>query len=122
MSRHEVDDYLANVSEPQHSTLEAVRATIREILPAAEESISYGVPTFTVDGEAVAGFAALKNHCSYFPFSGSVLGAVPEAVEDFSCSRGTLRFATDQPLPEPLIRLLIETRLAQLADRLETPE
>ena len=69
----EVDAYLAALEEPKRGTLEALRRTILEIVPDAEQVISYRVPAFKVGGKTVAGFAAFKNHLSYLPFSGSVL-------------------------------------------------
>jgi uncharacterized protein YdhG (YjbR/CyaY superfamily) len=69
----EVDAYVQALAEPTRSMLEALRRTILEIVPGAEQVISYQVPAFRVDGKTVAGFAAFKNHLSYLPFSGSVL-------------------------------------------------
>ena len=60
VSAEEVNEYLRGVEEPKRSTLEALRATILEIVPDAEEVISYRVPAFRVGGKTVAGFAAFK--------------------------------------------------------------
>jgi uncharacterized protein YdhG (YjbR/CyaY superfamily) len=76
VSVREVDAYLRRLEEPKHSTLQALRRTILEIVPEADQVISYRVPAFSVDGKVVAGFAAFKNHLSYLPFSGSVLEKV----------------------------------------------
>ncbi len=65
MSKADVDKYLAALPAPKRGTLEALRSTILEIVPEAEECISYGVPAFRLDGKVVAGFAAFKNHLSY---------------------------------------------------------
>ena len=73
MSTKEIDEYLRAVEEPKRSTLQALRHTILEIVPDAEQVISYRVPAFRVRGKTVAGFAAFKDHLSYLPFSGSVL-------------------------------------------------
>ena len=73
MGADEVDAYLAETDEPKRSTLEAVRRSIRAVVPEAEECISYGMPAFRVDGKVVAGFAAFKNHLAYLPHSGDVL-------------------------------------------------
>lgn len=69
----EVDEYPRAVEEPKRGTLEALRRTILEIAPEAEQVISYRVPAFRVEGKTIAGFAAFKDHVSYLPFSGSVL-------------------------------------------------
>ncbi|MEI8081610.1 MAG: DUF1801 domain-containing protein, partial [Actinomycetes bacterium] len=100
MAQTVIDDYLADVSEPQRSTLQSLRGTIARLLPDAEECISYGMPAFKLDGKAIAGFAAYKQHCSYFPHSGAVLEVLADDLLDYDWSKGTLRFAVDVPLPE----------------------
>jgi hypothetical protein len=70
MSQQKVDAYLAALEEPKQSTLRTLRQTILETLPDAEQCISYAIPGFRVRGQMIAGFAAFKNHLSYFPHSG----------------------------------------------------
>src|SRR5579859_6627721 len=114
MSREQVDAYLASVEEPKRSTLEQLRRTILAIVPGAEEGISYQVPAFRVGRKVVAGFAAFKNHLSYLPFSGSVLEQLPDEIAGFKGTKSALHFPVDQPLPEPLVRRLIEVRLKEI--------
>jgi uncharacterized protein YdhG (YjbR/CyaY superfamily) len=114
MSSDEVDAYLANLEEPQRTTLERVRRSIRAVVPDAEECISYGMPAFRVDGKVVAGFAAFKNHLAYLPHSGSVLTDVGDAVEGYQHTSGSLHFAIDGPLPDDVVRRLVEAKLARL--------
>ncbi|MBP1598125.1 MAG: hypothetical protein H6Q05_3502 [Acidobacteria bacterium] len=117
MSGNEIDDYMATVPEPHRTTLSAVRATIRAILPNAQECITYGIPTFKVHGIGVAGFSACKQHCSYFPMSGSVFSVMGKDVAKYEVTKGALHFAVDTPLPAALIRKLIRTRLRQIAEK-----
>ena len=72
------------------------------------------MPALKVNGKAVAGYAYFKNHCSYFPHSGRVLPEVAEELADYTWSNGTLQFAVDRPIPEPLVRRLVAVRLEQL--------
>lgn len=109
-----VDDYLAEAPEPHRSTLRELRATLSRLLPDAEETISYGVPAFKVEGKAIAGYAHYKNHCSYFPHSGSVLPLLSNELESYEWSRGTLKMPVDEPLPAALVARLVEVRMAQL--------
>ena len=110
-----VDDYLAAAPEPQRSTLMTVRAMLASMLPGAEEGISYGVPAFKLGGNAVAGYAYAKRHCSYFPHSGSVIDRVePALLDGYDWGKGTLRFPVDQPPDEALVRRMVEIRLAML--------
>jgi len=110
----EIDRYLATLDEPKRSTLEALRASILEILPEADQCISYGVPAFKVEGKTVAGFAAFKNHLSYVPHSGSVLATLKDDVATYETSKGSLRFAVDKPLPKRLVKKLVSARMREL--------
>jgi uncharacterized protein YdhG (YjbR/CyaY superfamily) len=115
VSEREVDEYLAALDEPKRATLEQLRKTILEIAPQAEQCISYGMPAFRVDGKVVAGFAAFKNHLSYFPHSGSVLPELADDLVGYNASKGTLQFGIDTPLPKTLVKKLIAVRRRQLA-------
>jgi uncharacterized protein YdhG (YjbR/CyaY superfamily) len=113
VSSDEIDRYLADLDEPKRSTLQRLRETILEVLPAAEEGISYQVPSFRVDGKVIAGFAAFKNHLSYLPHSGSVFPVLRDEVASYKTSTGALQFPVDSPLPKPLVEQLIKVRMAQ---------
>lgn len=113
MSSDEIDQYLAGVEEPKRSTLQRLRQTILEVVPEAEEGISYQVPAFRVDGKVIAGFAAFKNHLSYLPHSGSVFPVLRDEVASYKTSKGALQFPIDSSLPKSLVEQLIRVRLAQ---------
>jgi uncharacterized protein YdhG (YjbR/CyaY superfamily) len=114
MSASEVDAYLRAVDEPKRGTLEALRRTILELVPDAEQVISYRVPAFRVGGHTVAGFAEFKHHLSYLPFSGSVLGELADELDGYTMTKSALHFAVDRPLPKPLVERLIAVRLAEI--------
>jgi len=113
VSAQEIDQYLAALEEPKRTTLARLRQTILDILPEAEQGVSYGLPAFKVRGKTIAGFAAFKNHLSYLPHSGSVFPQLKDELKDYSTSTGALRFGIDQPLPAPLVEKLIAVRLQQ---------
>ena len=113
LSAEDVDGYLRAVDEPKRSTLEALRRTILEIVPDAEQVISYRVPAFRVDGRIIGGFAAFKDHLSYLPFSGSVLPALASELEGYKTTKSALHFPVDRPLPKTLVRKLIAARRAE---------
>lgn len=109
-----VDEYLEQAPEPQKTTLNQLRSTLRELLPDSTEELSYGMPAFKVGGKAVAGYAAFKGHCSYFPHSSGVLSEFSDELEPYEWSKGTLKFPVDQPLPEDLVARLVAAKLAEL--------
>ncbi len=117
VSAEEIDVYLRGVKEPKRSTLAHVRRTILEIIPEAEQVISYRVPAFRVDGKIVAGLAAFKHHLSYVPFSGSVLEQMDDDLQGYERTKSSLHFPVDRPLPKTLVRKLIDLRLREIHAR-----
>jgi uncharacterized protein YdhG (YjbR/CyaY superfamily) len=108
----EVEGYLAKVPEPARTTLEKVRATIRSVAPAeATEVLSYGIPSFHYKGGLV-GYAAFKNHCSFFPMNASLIDSLKEDLKGYRTSKGTLQFAVDKPLPPALLKKMVKARIA----------
>jgi uncharacterized protein YdhG (YjbR/CyaY superfamily) len=109
----DVERYLAKVPEPARTTLQKVRAMIKAAAPReATEAISYGIPAFKHHGMLVA-YAAFAKHCSFFPASGEALKEFAEELKDYPCSKGTIRFAVDKPLPSALIKKLVKARVAK---------
>jgi uncharacterized protein YdhG (YjbR/CyaY superfamily) len=113
MSSDDIDAYLAELEEPKRSTLQQLRHTILEVIPEAEQGLSYQLPAFRLQGKVVAGFAAFKNHLSYLPHSGSVFPQLQKEVAPYRTSTGALQFPVDEPLPKPLVEKLIRVRVAQ---------
>jgi uncharacterized protein YdhG (YjbR/CyaY superfamily) len=108
-----IDDYLARVPEPAHTTLQKVRTAIRSALPpSATETISYKIPAFR-HAEIVIWFAAFANHCSLFP-TARVIEEFKADLKPYTLSKGTIQFPTDKPLPATLIKKMVKARLAQI--------
>jgi uncharacterized protein YdhG (YjbR/CyaY superfamily) len=114
--RSPIDLHLERFDGVQLATLEVLRDTLRELLPAAEECLKYRMPCFAVRGKAVAGFDGFKQHNSYFPHSGNVIENVRGVPSWCSPSQGTLQFPLDRPLPVGLVRKLVRTRLDEISD------
>jgi uncharacterized protein YdhG (YjbR/CyaY superfamily) len=111
-----IDDYLASVPEPAHTTLQKVRAAIRSALPpGATETISYKIPAFK-HGEVIIWFAAFANHCSIFP-TARIIEMFTNDLKAYTVSKGTIQFPTDEPLPAPLIKKMVKARLAQITSK-----
>lgn len=109
----DVEKYLAKVPQPARTTLQKIRAVIRSAAPPeATEAISYGIPAFHYHGMLVA-YAAFANHCSFFPASGELLKEFADELRDYPCSKGTIRFALDKPLPSALVKKLVKARVAK---------
>ena len=115
MSAEQIDQYLEQLDEPKRATLQRLRESILRVVPDAEQGLSYGVPAFRVGNRPVAGFSAARNHLSYLPHSGTVLGGIdPQLLTGHHASKGALRFPVDTPLSDQLVARLVEARLAEL--------
>ena len=109
----DVEAYLARCPEPHRTTLEKIRAIIRAAAPKdATEVISYGMPAFRYKG-ALVGYAAFKEHCSFFPMSASLLDDFAEEIKGYRTSKGTLQFPVDKPLPAALVKKMVKARVVQ---------
>jgi uncharacterized protein YdhG (YjbR/CyaY superfamily) len=114
MSDQTAQTYLEAAPEPQRTTLLTMWATLRRLLPDAEVTVSYGVPTLKVGGKGVAGVAHYAKHCSYLPMSGSVTAKLGDQLGSYRTSKGAVMMPVDQPLPEELLITLVDARLAEL--------
>lgn len=105
-----IDAYLAALPDDQRAALEVLRGQIREAAPGAEETISYGLPTFKLNGNLVH-FGAAAKHCAFYP--GAVIDRFAERLTGFETSKGTIRFQPDAPLPPDLVREIVEHCVAR---------
>lgn len=110
-----VDDYLATMPEATRKVLDDVRATIRQVLPDANEVISYQIPAYKQDGVAVIYFAGWKEHFSLYPVGEAFAAAFPGEAARYPLSKGTVRFPLDEKVPVDLIKKIVKLRAAEAA-------
>jgi uncharacterized protein YdhG (YjbR/CyaY superfamily) len=111
-----VEAYLTTLGEAQRAALTRVVAAIRAGLPGAAESISYGIPTFKIDGRAVLYCAAFAGHYSVYPATASLVTALADALAPYEYNgRGTIRFPLDGRVPAALITRIARLRAAENA-------
>ncbi len=90
-----VDDYLNTITPPQKAEYERIRNIVKQIIPEAEEVISYAIPAFRYSRRNVIYVGAFKNHMSIFP--------------------GTVKFTPEKPLTEEKIKELVTNRLKSIS-------
>jgi uncharacterized protein YdhG (YjbR/CyaY superfamily) len=106
-----VDAYLATLPEEARATLEKIRKTIKAVAPKATEVISYQMPMYKQHGMLV-GFAAFKDHCSFFP-GANPIATHKDELKAYDTSKGTIRFPIGKPLPAALVKKLVKARIAE---------
>lgn len=97
-----IDDYIKSVPEQAKAKLEEIRQLMHEAAPEAEESISYQIPTFKLNGKFVGYFAGYAKHVSLYPIPRDDEELIKE-VSPYVAGKGTMHFPIDKPLPKELI-------------------
>jgi uncharacterized protein YdhG (YjbR/CyaY superfamily) len=107
-------EYLAAQPADKRATLRKLRATIRAAAPRAEESFSYGIPGFRLDGRPLIWFAAWSRHYALYPVSAAIVRAHATEGMVYETAKGTVRFAASKPLPFALVKKLVKARMAEV--------
>jgi len=108
------DEYVQALPAAQRAALVKLRRMIRAAAPDADEGESYGLPAFRRNGRPLAAMSAAAKHCSFFPMDGAATSKFAKELQGFECSKGTIRFTPDQPLPAGLVKKIILARIADL--------
>ena len=106
-----VDEYLASVPAEARTRFEELRRIVKAAAPDGIEVISYGMPTFKLRGKWLAYFGAWQSHWGIYGMNGY---ASPDELAGYDTVKGTIRFPLDRPLPEALVKKLVEARLADI--------
>lgn len=109
-----IDEYLAALPADQRAALQRLRDQIHAAAPGAEECISYGMPAFRKHGVLVW-MGAARRHCAFYP-RGLTEAQLAE-LSAYDTSKGTIRFQPDKPLPDDLVRAIVELRVREDTER-----
>ncbi len=112
-----IDKYIANFPNEVQEILEKIRATIREAAPDAEETISYQMPTFRLNGNLVH-FAAYKKHIGFYP-APSGIEKFKKELAAYQSAKGSVQFPLDRPIPYELIGKIVTFRARENLARAE---
>jgi uncharacterized protein YdhG (YjbR/CyaY superfamily) len=111
-----IDDYIAGVPTDIQKIMQKIRATIRKAAPQAEETISYKMPAFNLNGQYLIYFAAYKKHIGMYPVpTGDA--EFRQQIEAYQTGKGTLQFPLDQPIPYKLISRIVKLRAKENMER-----
>jgi uncharacterized protein YdhG (YjbR/CyaY superfamily) len=111
-----VATYIAGFPRPVQTILKRVRGIVRKVVPGAEESISYQIPTYKLKGRPVIYFAAFKEHYSIYPSNTRLVAAFKDKLEGYEKSKGTIRFPLSEPVPVKLIEAIAKFRAKEVIE------
>lgn len=107
-----IDEYISTFPENVQEKLGKIRNIIRNAVPEAKETISYGMPTFNLNGSYLIYFAAWKNHISFYPVPSGAEGFEDE-LSPYLSGKGTAKFPLKKPIPYDLVEKIVEYRLKE---------
>jgi uncharacterized protein YdhG (YjbR/CyaY superfamily) len=113
-----IDDYISSFPEDVQIILEEVRRTIRNAVPTADETISYQIPTITLNGKYLVYFAAWKHHIGLYPIP-TADEAFEQELAPYRAGKGTVRFPLRKPIPYDFIERLVALLVKQREDSAE---
>ena len=105
--------YLASVPHENRAALLQLRNIIKSAVPEADECISYGLPSFRLNGKFLVAYGAATNHCAFY--AGSVVQKLKKDLKNYDTSKGTIRFSPKKPIPASLVRKLVKLRIPEQA-------
>lgn len=112
-----IDEYIAQYPAAVQEILGNIRALIREAAPEAEEKISYGMPSFHLNGSLIY-FAANKNHIGIYPRTPAMNKL--EELANFKGTKGSVHFPLNQPIPYDLLRKIVLVRLEENSSKISS--
>lgn len=113
-----IDDYIAGFPSEVQAILEKIRSTIRKAAPDAKETINYGIPTFTLNGNLVH-FAGFKKHVGFYP-TPSGIEKFTEELSAYEGAKGSVQFPLDKRMPFGLISKIVKFRVKENLERAAT--
>lgn len=110
-----IDEYIAGFPQNVQEILNGLRTVIKSAAPQAGEKISYGMPTFALEGNLVH-FAAYRNHVGFYP-TPSGIAHFQQELSAYKTSKGAVQFPIDHPIPYDLVRRMVAFRVQENLER-----
>lgn len=110
-----VASYIKGFPPKVRTRLAAMRAAVRSAAPAAEETISYRMPAYKLNGILVL-FAGFINHIGFYPLPASIR-AFKKGLARYKTAKGSIQFPHDRPLPLALVKRMVRARVKENASK-----
>ncbi len=107
----DIDSYIKAAPKESRVLLKQIRSVVKKAAPGATEAISYGIPTYKLNGNLVH-FGGFKDHVSFFPTPSGV-NAFKKELSKYHTAKGTIQFPLDKPLPLGLIKKIVAFRVKE---------
>ena len=110
-----VEEYFDSLTAFQQERLHELRSTIKQVVPQAEEVISYNMPAFKQSSLLVF-YAAYANHIGFYP-TPSPIKIFEKELVDYKVSKGAIQFPIDKKIPKTLVKKIVKFRLDESVEK-----
>lgn len=110
----DVEKYFSKFDGIALERLHLIRDLVFEMLPEAQETIKYGIPTFLYHGNLLH-YAAFRSHTGLYPLPETLAG-LAEKLAEYPRGKGSIQFPYAKELPLALIREIVAYRIALARD------
>ncbi len=111
-----IDEYISPFPEKIQAVLEKVRQAIQKAAPEAAETISYGIPTFNLNGKHLVFFAGWKQHISLYPIPAGD-EAFQQELAHYKRAKGTIQFPIDKPIPYDFVEKIVTLLMMERSEK-----
>ena len=109
-----IDDYLKKIEPKKRKRLERIREIAKQVIPDAQEVISYGMPTLKYKGKPFLGFNTHANHIGIYPYGGEEIEVFKDKLKALGISKGAIRVPYNKPVSESLLKEIIKHRIKRI--------
>ena len=109
-----IDDYFKKIEPTKREQLERIRKIAKQVVPEAEEVISYGMPTLKYKGKSFLGFNTHANHIGIYPYGGEEIEVFKDRLKSLGISKGAIRIPYNKPISESLLKEIIKNRIKRI--------
>lgn len=110
----DIDTYTADFAPEVQERMEQIRALVHKLAPEATEAISYGIPTFDLNGSHLVHYAGFAKHIGLYP-TPTGMSEFAEELSHYKTGKGSAQFPHDKPLPMDLIERIVRFRIEEVA-------
>lgn len=105
------EEYIAQFPANIQKQLKLIRKTVQDMVPGAEERVSYGIPNFRFEGKPLVGYGGYENHCSFYLMNAKLAGELTKELEGYKVSGGTIQFKPGEDIDVNFIKTMVKAKL-----------
>lgn len=108
-----MDEFISKYPPKVQTILQRIRSVIHRSAPGAEEAMSYGIPTFRLNGKNLVHFSAFKEHIGFYP-TPSGIAKFKKELSAYEGAKGSVKFPLNKPIPYALIGKITQYRVKEV--------